>query len=44
MSSAADGTDDDMLWSGIEEDGDVMSVCEEDEGADCENRDSDTDW
>jgi len=25
-------------------DGDVRSECEEDEGTDCEDRDSDTDW
>jgi hypothetical protein len=33
MSSAVDGTDDD-----------VRSECEEDEGTDCEDGDSDTDW
>jgi hypothetical protein len=31
ISSAVDGTDD-MLWNGSEEDGDVRSECEEDEG------------
>jgi hypothetical protein len=30
-----DGTDDDLLWNGIKE---------EDEGTDCEDGDSDTDW
>ena len=34
---------DDMLWNGIEEDGDVRSECEEDD-TDCEHGDSDTDW
>ena len=38
-----DGTDDDMLWNGSEEDGDVRSECEEDEDTDCEDGDSDTD-
>jgi hypothetical protein len=41
---AVDGTDDDMLWNGSEEFGGVRSACEEDEGNDCEDRDSDTDW
>jgi hypothetical protein len=27
-----------------EEDGDVRSECEEDEGTDCEDGDTDTDW
>jgi len=39
ISSAMDGTDDDKLWNDGEEDEDVRSVCEEDEGTDC-----DTDW
>jgi hypothetical protein len=39
-----DGSDDDMLWNGSEEDGDVKSVCEGDERADCEDGDIDTDW
>ena len=39
-----DGTDDDMLWNGSEEDGDVRSECEEGEGTDCEDGDSGTDW
>ena len=34
-----DETDDDTLWNDCEDDG---SGCEEDEGTDCENRDSDT--
>jgi hypothetical protein len=42
MSSAVGGTDG-MLWNGFEEDGDIRSECEEDEGTDCEDRDSDTD-
>ena len=46
ISIAVDETDDDMLWKGVEEDGNVGSVCvcEEDEGTDCEDGDSDTDW
>ena len=34
----------DMLWKGSEEAGNIGSECEEDEGTDCENGDSDTDW
>jgi len=37
-----DETDDDMLWNGSEEDGDVRSACEEYEGSDFEDGDSDT--
>ena len=33
----------DMLWNDSE-DGDVRSVCEEDNGTDCEDGDSDTEW
>jgi hypothetical protein len=43
ISNGMDGTDD-MLWNGSEEDGNVKSYCEEDEGSDCEDRDNDTDW
>jgi hypothetical protein len=32
-----DGTDEDMLWN-------VRSECEEDEGTDCEDGDSDSNW
>jgi hypothetical protein len=32
VSTAVDGTDDDMLWNNIEGDGDVRCECEEDEG------------
>ena len=39
-----DGTDDGMLWNGSEEDGHVRSECEEDEGTDCADGDSDIDW
>ena len=39
-----DGTDHDMLCNGSEEDGNVRSECEEDEGTDCEDGESDTDW
>jgi hypothetical protein len=38
-----DEIDDDMLWNGSKEDGDVRSECEGDEGTDCEGGDSDTD-
>jgi hypothetical protein len=44
VSTAVDGTDDDMLWNDSEEDGDVRCECEEDEGTDCEDGDRDTDW
>jgi len=44
ISNQIDETDDDMLWNGSEEDGNVRSECEEDEGTDCEDGDSDTDW
>jgi len=36
ISNAVVGTDDDLMWNGIEEDGNVRS--------DCEDGDSDTDW
>jgi hypothetical protein len=41
--SAVDENDD-MLRIGSEENGDVRSGCEEDEGTDCVNGASDTDW
>ena len=44
MSNAMDGTDDDMWWNGSEEDGNVRSECEDGEGTDCEDGDSDTEW
>ena len=37
------GTSDDMLWNGSEEDGNVESECEEDEGNDHEDGGSTTD-
>ena len=40
--SAVDGTD--MFQNGSEEDGNVRSGCEEDEGTDSANRDSATGW
>jgi hypothetical protein len=40
--NAMDRTND-MLWNGIEEDGDI-SEYEEDEGTDCEDGDRDNDW
>jgi len=39
ISSAVDGTDEDMLQSGSK-----RCECEEDEGTDCEDGDRDTDW
>jgi hypothetical protein len=44
VSNAVDGTDDDMLWNDSEEDGNVRSECEEDEGTDCEEGDSYSEW
>jgi hypothetical protein len=35
VSNEMNGTDDDMLWNGSEDDGNVRSECEEDEGTDC---------
>jgi predicted PolB exonuclease-like 3'-5' exonuclease len=40
--NAMDETDDDMMWNVNEEEGYVRFECEEDEGNDCENGDSDT--
>ena len=40
ISSAVDGNDDDMLWDGSEEGGNVWSECEEGEGTNCEDGDS----
>jgi hypothetical protein len=39
-----DENDDDMLWNGSEEDGNVKSECEEYKGTDCEDGDSNTGW
>ena len=44
ISNAVDETDDDTLWNSNEEDGNVRSECEEDEGTDCADGDCDTDW
>jgi hypothetical protein len=33
-----------MMWNDSEEEGNVRNVCEEDEGTECEDGDSDTDW
>jgi hypothetical protein len=35
--SRVEETDDDILWDGSEEDGNVRSECEKDEGTDCED-------
>jgi hypothetical protein len=40
ISTAVDGTDN-MLWNGFEEDGNVRSECEEDEGIHLKGGDSD---
>jgi hypothetical protein len=42
--TAVDGTDDNMLWNGSEEDGSVRSVRKKDEGTDCDDEESDTEW
>jgi len=44
ISNAMDGTDDNMLWNGREQGGNVKNECEEDEGTDFEFGDSDTGW
>ena len=44
LSNAVDGTDDDILWNDSEDGGDVRSNCKEDEGTDCEDEHSDTNW
>ena len=44
LSNAEDGTDDDILWNGSEEGRDVRNESEKDEGTDCEDGGSDTDW
>jgi len=44
ISTAKDETDNNMLWNCSEEDGNVRSECKKDEGTDCEDGDSDTDW
>jgi hypothetical protein len=44
ISDAVDDTHEDMLWNSSEEDGSVSSECDEGEGTDCEDGDSDSDW
>ena len=44
ISTAVEGTDDDMLWNGSEEDGNVRGECEGDKDNDHEDEDSDTHW
>jgi hypothetical protein len=44
ISSAGDENVDDVLWNGNEEDKNVRSGCQEDEGTDNEDGDCDTDW
>jgi len=43
ISNAISGTND-KFWNGSKENGNVRSWCEKDEGSDCEDGDSDTDW
>jgi hypothetical protein len=43
-SNTVDENDDDMLWNGSKEDGDVKSEYEEDEATDCEDGDIDANW
>jgi hypothetical protein len=40
--NAVGATDDDMLWNGSEESGNVRSYCEE--GTECEDGDSEIEW
>jgi len=44
MSNGMDGSDGNMLWNGSEEDGNITSLCEEDEDTACQDGDSGTDW
>ena len=44
MSNAVYETNDGMLWNGSDENGNARSECEEDEGTEFEDGDSDTDW
>ena len=44
ISTAVDETDDGMLWNESEEGGNIGSECEEDEGTDCADGESITDW
>ena len=45
MSSAMGGTDDDdVLWNGSQEEGNVESEDEENECTDCKDGDSENDW
>jgi hypothetical protein len=43
ISNTVDETDD-KLWNGSKEDGNITRECEEDEGTECEDGDSDTNW
>ena len=44
ISNAVDRTDGDMLWGGVTEDGNVRSECEEVEGTEYEDGESEGDW
>jgi hypothetical protein len=39
-----DDIDDDVLWNGSEVVGNIWNACKVDEGTECEDGDSDTDW
>jgi hypothetical protein len=43
ISTALDETDEDMLWNGSKDVGNIRRECEEDEGTNCEDGDSGTD-
>jgi hypothetical protein len=44
LSNAMDGSEDDVVWKDSEEDWTVRNECEEDEGTDYEDGESDTYW
>jgi hypothetical protein len=44
VSNATDETDDGIMWNSWEEDENVRGECEGDEGTNCEDGESDTDW
>jgi hypothetical protein len=44
ISNEMDETDNGILWNSSEEEGNVRSECEENEGTNCEDENSGTDW
>jgi hypothetical protein len=44
LSSVVDETNVDMLWIGVEKNGNVRRWCEGDEGTDCADGKSDAEW